>query len=87
MKIYVTSRFRGSAENKNEIERLCLAVRNAGMEDFHFVRDIEHYQLNFFLPSVKCGKLPRYCIDKCDALLIDVSDAPGSGRIVEVGIA
>lgn len=40
MKIYITSRFDGSTECKKEIDDLCYAVRNAGHEDFHAVRDM-----------------------------------------------
>lgn len=87
MKIYITSRFKGSSENKTEIEKLCSAVRNAGIKDFHFIRDIENYQTNFFVNQKELWTAARECIEDCDALLIDVSDAPSGGRLIEAGMA
>ena len=85
MKVYVTARFKG-VENKDEIEALCAAVRAAGMEDFCFVRDIEHYQ-HTFSDVRELWRQSLACINACDALLIDVSDEPTGGRVVEAGIA
>jgi nucleoside 2-deoxyribosyltransferase len=87
MKIYITSRFKGSSENKVEIEKLCLAVRAAGMEDFHFIRDVEHYQPNYFKNQKGLWSAALKYLAECDALLIDISDSPSGGRIVEVGMA
>ena len=87
MKIYITSRFKGSSENKAEIEKLCSAVRSAGMEDFHFIRDIEHYQSNFFKDQKELWAAALKCLTECDALLIDISDSPSGGRLVEAGMA
>jgi len=87
MKIYITSRFKGSSDNKAEIEKLCLAVRNAGMEDFHFIRDVEHYQPNFFNSPKELWSAALSYLTECDALLIDISDLPSGGRIVEAGMA
>jgi len=85
MKIYITARFKG-AENKTDIEKLCLAVRNSGMEDFCFVRDVENYQKTFDNPK-DLWERSLLEIKGCDALLIDVSDAPTGGRVIEAGIA
>ena len=87
MKIYITSRFKGSSENKAEIEKLCSAVRDAGMEDFHFIRDIEHYQPTFFNNQKDLWSAALKHLIECDALLIDISNSPGGGRLVEVGMA
>jgi len=87
MKIYITSRFKGSSENKENIEKLCLAVRDAGMEDFHFIRDVEHYQPNFFKNQKELWSAALKYLTKCDALLIDISDSPSGGRLVEAGMA
>jgi nucleoside 2-deoxyribosyltransferase len=87
MKIYITSRFKGLSENKAEIEKLCLAVRNAGMEDFYFIRDIEHYQPDFFKNQKELWAASLKYISECDALLINTSDSPRGGRLVEVGMA
>ncbi len=85
MKIYITARFKGD-ENKADIERLCQAVRGAGIQDFCFVRDVENYQKTFDNPA-DLWERSLVEIKNCDALLIDVSDAPSGGRVVEAGIA
>ena len=85
MKIYITTRFKGT-ENKSDIEKLCLAVRNSGVEDFSFVRDVENYQKTFDNPK-DLWERSLLEIKGCDALLIDVSDAPTGGRVIEAGIA
>lgn len=87
MKIYITSRFKGSEDNKAQIEELCNAVRNAGIEDFHFIRDIEHYQSNFFDSQKKLWEAAKEQLKVCDALLVDVSDNPSGGRVAEAGMA
>ncbi len=87
MRIYIASRFKGAPENKKEIEKLCSAVRAAGMEDFHFIRDIENYESNFFSTGKELWDTARRYIAECDAMLIDVSDSPSGGRLVEAGIA
>lgn len=85
IKVYITARFKGS-ENKYEIEQLCDAVRQAGMQDFCFVRDVENYRKTFDDP-VELWQRAFEEIEKCDALLIDVSDQPTGGRVIEAGIA
>lgn len=86
MKLFITARFKGE-ENKADIERLCEAVRAAGFEDFCFIRDIEKYQRGFFADPHKLMARMREELLKCDGLLIDVSDNPGGGRLIETGIA
>lgn len=86
MKVYITTRFKGAKENIEEIENLCTAVRNAGMEDFHFIRDVENYEHTFDNPRELWEVAMQKIID-CDALLIDISDSPSGGRLVEAGIA
>ncbi len=85
MKICITTRFKG-AENKEDIVKLCAAVRAAGMEEFSFIRDVENYQKTFDDPK-KLWQRTKEEIKKCDALLIDVSDHPSGGRVIEAGIA
>jgi nucleoside 2-deoxyribosyltransferase len=87
MKVYITSRFKGSLENKADIDKLCSVVRNAGMEDFHFIRDIEHYQPDFFKDKKQLWVSALKHLAECDALLIDISDSPSGGRLVEAGMA
>jgi nucleoside 2-deoxyribosyltransferase len=86
MKVYVTSRYKNAAENKDEIESLCKAVRDAGLIDFSFIRDVEHYQKKFDDPK---GLWERAYdeLRTCEMVLIDVSDNPTGGRIVEAGMA
>jgi nucleoside 2-deoxyribosyltransferase len=84
VKVYITARFKG-VENRDEIEALCAAVRMAKMKDFCFVRDVENYK-----PIANAQQLWEKTYDEigaCDALLIDVSDHPSGGRLVEAGIA
>ncbi|HEX6258636.1 MAG TPA: nucleoside 2-deoxyribosyltransferase [Candidatus Saccharimonadales bacterium] len=85
MKICVTTRFKGE-ENKQDIVDLCAAVRAAGLEDFSFIRDIENYQKTFNDPK-ELWQRAKQEITQCDALLIDVSDNPSGGRVIEAGIA
>lgn len=86
MLVYVTTRFKGAKENRIEVEKLCASVRAAGMTDFNFVRDIEEYEHTFDDPKELWG-IARRELEKCDSLLIDVSDSPSGGRVVEVGMA
>lgn len=86
MKIYITARFKGAAEQRGTIEALCSAVRDAGMEDFCFIRDIEHYEKVFDEP-VELWQRALAELRQCDGLLIDVSDAPTTGRVLEAGMA
>lgn len=85
MKVYVTARYKGS-KNKEAIETLCAAVRDAGMKDFCFVRDVERYEHVFDDPKELWARTYDE-IGACDALLIDVSDYPTGGRLIESGIA
>ena len=56
------------------------------MEDFSFIRDIENYQKVFNDPK-ELWQRAKEAIEKCDALLIDISDNPSGGRVIEAGIA
>lgn len=86
MKIFITTRFSTAAESKQNVEQLCAAVRQAGAEDFCFVRDVEHYQHVFDDPK-ELWQRAKDELAKCNTLLIDVSDGPTGGRVVEVGMA
>lgn len=85
MKIYIAARFKG-AENKPEIESLCAAVRASGLEDFCFIRDVENYEKTFDNPQELWARTLQE-MNACDAFLIDVSDRPTGGRVIEAGIA
>jgi nucleoside 2-deoxyribosyltransferase len=85
MKLYITARFK-AAENKQDIEKLCQIVHDTGYEDFCFIRDIEQYQFTFPDPHELMRRAHEELV-KCDALLIDVSDQPTGGRIIEAGMA
>jgi len=85
VKIYITARFKGN-ENKEELEELCEAVKASGMEDFCFIRDVENYQKIFEEPKFLWNRA-KFELKKCDALLVDVTDAPSDGRIAEAGMA
>ena len=83
-RIFITASFK-NGENKIEIENLCSLVRQAGWQDFCFIRDIENYQKVFNDPK-KLMKRAFEEIQKSDALLIDMTDKP-TGRAIEAGIA
>lgn len=85
MKVYIATSHKGT-ENKQHIEELCKAVHDAKMEDFCFIRDIQHYEDKIKDPKRLWEKIYDE-IGACDALLIDVSGHPTSGRLVETGIA
>jgi len=84
MKLYVTSRYKGA--DRKSVEDLCAAARAAGMQDFSFIRDIEGYQKIFDNPQ-DLWRRSKEEIATCDALLVDVSDGPTGGRVIETGIA
>jgi nucleoside 2-deoxyribosyltransferase len=86
MKLFVTAKFKGS-ENKADIEKLCSIARAIGFDEFCFIRDIEKYQHGVFPDSHELMARAREELLKCDALLIDVSDNPGGGRVIEAGMA
>ncbi len=85
MKIYITTHFK-PGENKAEVEAMCAAVRAAGHEDFSFIRDVENYKKIFDDPK-ELWERSREELQKCDALLIDLSDSPTGGRVIEAGMA
>lgn len=84
MRVFVTASFE-EGKNKNEIERLCLIVKNAGFEDFCFIRDVENYQKVFNNPRQLMDR-SREEILKCDVLLFDATEK-STGRAIEAGIA
>lgn len=84
MKVYITASFK-EGKNRIEIEHLCSIVKNAGFEDFCFIRDIENYQKVFNDPK-KLMNRAREEIIKCDALLFDATNK-STGRAIEVGMA
>lgn len=86
MKVYIAVRFKGANDNKDHIEQMSTGLNAAGMEAFCFVRDIEHYQHVYDDPKQLWQDALRE-IKACDAMLIDVSDTPSGGRLVELGIA
>lgn len=85
MKVYVTATFKND-ENRQEIEQQCSIIKNAGFEDFCFIRDIEHYQKTFSDPKKLMARAKEE-ISKCDAILFSVTEELSTGRIIEVGIA
>jgi len=84
MKLFITASFKGD-ENKQEIEYLCNLTKEAGFEDFCFIRDIENYQKTFS-DAKKLMQTSKEEIAKSDALLIDLTNKP-TGRAIEAGIA
>ena len=84
MKLFITASFKGD-ENKQEIERICGLTKEAGFEDFCFIRDIENYQKTFS-DGKKLMQRAKEEIGKSDALLIDLTNKP-TGRAIEAGIA
>lgn len=82
--MFITASYQGR-ENREEIEKLCLLVRQSGFEDFCFIRDIENYRHVFNNPK-KLMKRAFDEIQKSDWLLIDMTDKP-TGRAIEMGIA
>lgn len=82
----MTARFK-SDENKADIEKLCGIARKAGFDEFCFIRDIEKYQRGVFSSAHELMARAREELLRCDALLIDLSDNPGGGRVIEAGIA
>lgn len=84
MKVFITARFKDA--DRQNIEQLCAIVKAVGCIDFSFIRDVENYQKVFDDPA-ELWKRARQEIVKCDALLIDVTDAPSGGRVIEAGIA
>jgi nucleoside 2-deoxyribosyltransferase len=82
MKVFITASFGDTKEN---IEKICLLVKNAGFEDFCFIRDVENYQKIFDDPKKLMARSLEE-IKNSDALLIDMTDKP-TGRAIEAGMA
>lgn len=82
----MTARFNDSAHNKQEIEAISKAVRDAKMEDFCFVRDVENYMHVFDDPKDLWARVYDE-LSASDMLLIEISDRPSGGRMVETGMA
>jgi len=82
MRLFITSSFGDSPET---IDSLCGLAREAGFEDFSFIRDVEKYQKIFIDPKELMRRSAEE-IAKSDALLIDMTDKP-TGRAIEAGIA
>lgn len=84
MKLFITAHFK-NGENKTEIEYLCNLAKQAGFEDFCFIRDVENYEKVFDNPEDLMARAKEE-IKLCDALLIDLSDK-STGRAIEAGMA
>lgn len=84
MKVFITASFKNGV-NRPEIEQLCAVVKNAGFEDFCFIRDVENYQKVFNDPK-ELMERARTEIINCDVLLFDATEK-STGRAIEVGIA
>ena len=84
MKLYVTASFKNAA-NKSDIELLCSLLKQAGFEDFCFIRDVENYQKVFDDPKELMESARKELINS-DALLLDMTDK-STGRAIEAGIA
>ena len=82
MKVIITASFGDSKEN---IENLCSIVKNSGLEDFSFIRDVENYKKVFSDPKELMSRAKEE-IQNSDALLIDMTEKP-TGRAIEAGIA
>jgi len=83
-RVFITASFKNGA-NREEIEQLCSIVREAGFDDFCFIRDVENYQKVFNDPQELMRRTTEE-IQKSDFLLLDLTEKP-TGRAVEAGIA
>jgi nucleoside 2-deoxyribosyltransferase len=83
-RVFITASFQ-NGKNRTEIEKLCALVKQAGFNDFCFIRDVEHYQKIFDNPKELMLRA-RKEISNCDILLIDITGKP-TGRAYEAGIA
>ena len=83
MKIYVTAPFKWQ-ENKSYIEDLCQNVKLSWFKDYCFIRDGGDYK-GCWNPYEMMQSAKKQIIS-CDALLIDY-DGPGSGLMIELGMA
>jgi nucleoside 2-deoxyribosyltransferase len=84
MKMFITATFKED-KNKTEIEKLCSIVKQAGFDDFCFIRDVENYKKTFSNPTDLMENAKNE-ISKCDILLYDGSKK-STGRAIELGIA
>lgn len=85
MKVYISSSHT-EGEDTQGVAELSRAVRAAGLKDFCFARDASGGRKSSLNPRELWSKVNDE-IAACDALLIDVSGHPTSGRLVEMGIA
>jgi len=82
--MFITVSFQGN-DNKKEVEQLCSLVKQAGFDDFCFIRDVENYQHVFDDPKDLMRRSFEE-IKNSDWLLIDMTNKP-TGRAIEAGIA
>lgn len=85
MKVYITGKFTDKA-SKQRIHALSAAVREAGMDDMCFLRDVEHYKHTFASAKEKWAAVYDE-LAACDMLLVDLADNPHGRRAVECGMA
>jgi len=83
-RMFITVSFQGN-DNKKEVEQLCSLVKQAGFDDFCFIRDVENYQHVFDDPKDLMRRSFEE-IKNSDWLLIDMTNKP-TGRAIEAGIA
>lgn len=86
MKVFIPARFSEDSDNKSHVDMLCKAVKQAHMEPFCFVRDVQHYKDTLGDEKALWQRIYDE-LGACDALMIDVTNDPSAGQLVEVGMA
>lgn len=86
MKVFIPAKFTADDEDKKHINKLCDAVQDAKLEPFCFVRDVQDYKNTFKSAKEQWARIYDE-LGACDALLLDATEEPGIGSMVEAGMA
>lgn len=84
MKVYITGRF--SAKAKDHLGEVADAVRAAGMKDFCFERDVEHFKQEFDDQKERWERIYDE-LGACNSLLVVVDGSLGGKTVLECGMA
>lgn len=85
MKVYISGRFQDE-DARPAIEKLSGAVRAAGMKDFCFERDSEHFKQESGDQKERWEQIYDE-LGACDSVLAAVDGSPGGKTVLECGMA
>jgi len=85
MRAYITAPFKRE-ENQTKIKEICDIVKQSGLEDFCFVRDMQKFESAFSDAQILM-RMAKEEVMKCDILFIEASEKTTTGCTIETGMA